>query len=306
MANNCSYGQFDVSGLMWSRFTATDNVYRYTMAVCSPNWDEQCQAPRMYGGSVCQYDSGMRYVHMLGSFYGPTVPVWSLLREGNGVSVLLGNGDLCFHEGVSRARTVQINFVCSPVQNQTFAITTSTTNPCNYLIVLQTKMSGCRPPPVHCSATIGRTSYDLSPLTNQVFTYSDGSYQYKAGVCTSAFDSRCTYYTQGSSSNGTICQFANPSSTYMLSTYDPNTAPLPEWSLLNSTHPELGVALNMRNGDWCWSMGLRVQRHVIMLFLCDPSQTGSITNIHNVGDPCTYLITFPTRYGCPLSDVDDS
>lgn len=70
------------------------------------------------------------------------------------------------------------------------------------------------------------------------------------------------------------------------------------WDYIEPGSPYVGVQISYSNGEICEE---GVHREVRMQFYCDHmSRLGSIADYYvTQEEPCVYVITFPTPYGCP-------
>jgi len=133
----------------------------------------------------------------------------------------------------------------------------------------------------------GSTYFDLSSLAGKDYPGSDSGYNYQVSICGSVSETVCNR------KQGSVCQYS-PTGSYlhMLSSWA--NPPAPQWSLLNPTDPTQGVNVLLANGDGCPE-----PRQVIFNFECDKTTPGGTYTISYSG--CSYLIAFPTKYGCPTT-----
>jgi len=289
-------------------FTGSDNTYEYTMRACGTTMDGNCTSQGgTFGGSVCQYSLTGRYLHMLGSFFGPIAPVWSVMNNSIGVSALISNGDLCHAFGQIVPRTVLINFVCAPMTAPSFSVSTSPSNPCAYVITMPTKMDACSGSPTTCVIYLGGYSFDLTSLQPTVLQDRESQYSYTLGVCSPTGDSKCTTRNTGPSMPGSACQYSTSTGGYLhaIAAYTPAAS---NWTLFDPSHPGHGIVQTLVNGDTCFSQGLYRPRAVIISYECTQQSTPYFNSAWQLpNDPCTYYYHVFTKRACgtPTKSYDE-
>uniref|UniRef100_A0A7S0HAG0 Autophagy-related protein 27 n=1 Tax=Hanusia phi TaxID=3032 RepID=A0A7S0HAG0_9CRYP len=142
------------------------------------------------------------------------------------------------------------------------------------------------------------TSYDLSPLTRTAgrpdYVGKDkmGNLYY-INVCSNVQEIPKECRILQKDIRSPVYQVRNDSFCHWLGMENSHS-----WDYIEKGSPYVGVQLTYSNGEYCQE---GMNRRVKLQMYCDHlGRLGSVGDYYvTVESPCTYVVTFPTPYGCP-------